>query len=116
MDGKIILNQNNNFCEINELSNEKDQENGSQKLKKISLYLDYDVRNELVQESMENPCLKDISYKDIFNKINEKMFTKFKDISNHQNENYKNATKYLSNILMKQAKNRQKNIFALFFN
>jgi len=50
---------------------------------------------------MENPCLKDISYKDIFNKINEKMFTKFKDISNHQNENYKNATKYLSNILMK---------------
>ena len=56
--GKIILNQNNNFCKIDDLSNEKDWENGSEKSKKIALYLDYDVRKELAHESMENPCKK----------------------------------------------------------
>ena len=94
--GKIVLNQNNEFCKIDELSNEKDWENGSEKLKEIALYLEYDVRKELVHESMGNPCLKDMHYKDICNKIDEIMSAKFNDISNHQNENYKNAARKLS--------------------
>ena len=93
--GKIILNQNGIFCENNELSNEKDWGNGSVKLKEIAFYLDYDVREELSHESMGNPCLKDMSYKDICNKIDEMMSSKFKDINNHQNKNYKNAAKKL---------------------
>ena len=94
--GKIVPNQNNDFCEIDELFNEKDWKNDSEKLKEIALFLGYDVRKELVHKSMENPSLKDMHYKDICNKIDEIMNTKFKDISNHQNENYKNAAKKLS--------------------
>ena len=94
--GKIVLNQNSNLCEINSLSNEKNWGKGSEKLKKIAYFLDYDVRSELVHESMGNPCLKNMSYKDICDKIDEIMSDKFKNISNHQNEKYRNAAKYLS--------------------
>ena len=94
--GKIVLNQNNNFCKIDELSNEKDWGKGSEKLKKIASYLDYDVKEKLAHKSMGNPCKIDMSYKDICNKIDEIMSTKFKEISNHKNESYKNAAKYLS--------------------
>ena len=115
--GKIILNQNNNFCKIDDLSNEKDWENGSEKLKKIALYLDYDVRKELVHESMGSPCLKDMHYKDICDKIDEIMSTKFKDISNHQNENFKNAAKnlseYFDEIGEKQAEKYFRSTFAI---
>jgi len=113
--GKIILNQNNNFCKIDELSNEKDWENDSEKLKKIALYLDYDVRNELVHKSMGNPCLKNMSYKDICNKIDEKMFAEYKDISNHQNENYKNAAKYLSEYFDEIGEKQAEKLFHLTF-
>jgi len=94
-EGKIVLNQNNNLCKIDELSNEINWGDGSEKLKKIASYLDYDVKEILVHESMGNPCKKDMNYKDICDKIDEIMSTKFKDIRNHQDEKYKSAANYL---------------------
>ena len=94
--GKIVLNQNNNFCKIDELLNEKDWNDGSEKLKEIALYLGIDVKEKLVHKSMGNPCLKDMHYKDICNIIDQIMNKKFKIITNHQNENFRKAAKYLS--------------------
>jgi len=113
--GKIFLNQNNNFCKIDDLFNEKEWNDGSEKLKEIALYLDYDVRKELVHESMGNPCSKDMCLKEICNKIDEIMDTKFKEISNHQNKNFRNAAKCLSEYFDEIGEVQAGNLFRCTF-
>ena len=113
--GKIILNQNDDFCKIDDLYNEKDWDDGSEKLKEIALYLDYDVRKELAHKSMGNPCKRDMYYKDICNIIDEIMSAKFKKISNHQNENYRRAAKYLSEYFDEIGEKKAKKYFRSTF-
>ena len=114
-DGKILLNQNNDFCEINELLNEKDWGKGSEKLKEIALYLDYDVKEKLSHKSMGNPCKRDMLYKDICDEIDEIMSSKFKEISNHQDENFRSAAKNLSEYFDKIGKKKAEKYFRSTF-
>ncbi|OUM68466.1 hypothetical protein PIROE2DRAFT_3755 [Piromyces sp. E2] len=97
--GKIIPNQNNKFCDINQLFNEKDWGEKPEQIKDIARYLGYNVKELLVHEGMKNPCPKNMLIKDICNKIDELINEKFNDPKNYQDSNYRKAAKKKAKLL-----------------
>ena len=96
-EGKIIINQNYKLCYKKKLNNEKIEDNNiiSEELKDISKLLDYDVREILAHESMENPCLNNITYNYLCLKIDELVDEKYKNPNNFTDKKYKEAVNYL---------------------
>ncbi|ORX55846.1 hypothetical protein BCR36DRAFT_581012 [Piromyces finnis] len=112
-EGKIIPNQNNEFCKISDLCNdgsfEKDETDKTDyyfnktkkklvtipnKLKEISKLLGYDVKENLIHGEFERLCLRDISYQEICTKIDNMMKEEYVP-ENYFNQNFKNACRYL---------------------
>ena len=99
-EGKIILNQNYNFCEIDEnLYNEglDPKDKIPEELKDISKFLGFDIREYLAHEKMGRPCSQNYSYKQLCSEIDDLMMEKF----NNTNNNFTNIKfkKAASNLL-----------------
>ncbi|OUM57448.1 hypothetical protein PIROE2DRAFT_17572 [Piromyces sp. E2] len=92
-EGKIIPNQNNILCNIEDLCN--DIENIPEKLKDIAEHLNYHVRNNLVHKSMDNPCSKDITYREVCYEIDERIKNNYNDTNKHSDPKFKKAARYL---------------------
>ena len=112
--GKIFLNQNNKLCKKDNLCNEKDWEKGEE-LKKIALFLEYDVKEKLVHEKMVNSILKDMKSQEICTEIDKRLSEKYKDISNYQKEDFKNSCKYLLNYFDSIGEKKASNYFPRIF-
>ena len=112
--GKIFLNQNNKLCKKDNLCNEKDWEKGEE-LKKIALFLEYDVKEKLVHEKMVNSILKDMKNQEICTEIDNRLSEKYKDISNYQKEDFKNSCKYLLNYFDSIGEKKASNYFPRVF-
>ncbi|ORX79571.1 hypothetical protein BCR32DRAFT_300799 [Anaeromyces robustus] len=107
--GKIVPNQYDELCNINELMNEgdsdeedsdddNDDENMNRKinyipeeLKDISKDLGYDVRSKLVHKKMGILCNRSMSYKKICRIIDEFMRKKYNDKSSYSDSNFRNG-------------------------
>ena len=85
------------------------------RIKKIALYLDYDVKEKLANEELENPCQNNMTYQDICKEIDELMVNKYKDPSNYQNINYKKAAKTLSEYFDNIGEKEAEKYFPLTF-
>ena len=98
--GKIIINQNNELCEIKDLKNEgKDKdEKIPEELKDISLKLGNDIRKQLAHENMERPCQESLSYKDFCKIIDEAVIQKYKNLKNYSDEKFKESVNNLIEI------------------
>eukprot|EP00833_Pecoramyces_ruminatium_P012595 jgi/Orpsp1_1/1186627/evm.model.d7180000052101.1 len=91
--GRIIPNQNNIFCEMNNLYNEKDWGKKPEQIKDIAQCLGYNVKELLVHEGMGNPCTKNMALENICDKIDELIDGKFNNPKNYHDNNYKKAVK-----------------------
>ena len=92
--GKIIFNQNGKLCDIKEVYNEGNWENGEE-IKNIAFYLGYDIREKLIHKEMKISFIKNIEFKEICYKIDDIMENKFNDQKNHQDPNFKLGARYL---------------------
>ncbi|OUM58403.1 hypothetical protein PIROE2DRAFT_16332 [Piromyces sp. E2] len=97
-EGKIILNQNNVFCYLEQLKNDESFGNEflPEKLKDIAKLLNYDVRSLLVHKHMGRPCIFGVLlYKELCLKIDTLIKEKYDIPSNHSNSDYKEASRGL---------------------
>ena len=96
--GKIILNQNYKFCELNNhLYNDGLDSNNKlpEELKDIAKILGFDIREHLAHEKMGRPCLHYYSYKDLCSEIDDIMIEKYNDSNNFTNKMFKKAASSL---------------------
>lgn len=111
--GKIILNQNKEFCKIDELYKDGDDHKKiPSELKDISEKLGYDIRHYLVHEKMKIPLSKSFSYRDICDKIDNIIKEKYEDIKNHNDRQFKEALHDLIEIYFEE--NKKDNLEKLF--
>jgi len=119
-EGKIVPNQNGVFCEIKNLMNDGDNENSDtssnnrniklipEELKDIAKKLGYDIRAELVHESMERPCSRNMSYEDVCKKIDEIMEEKYNNKSTYNDEDFKDGAYQLIEQYFKTISEKEK--------
>ena len=96
--GKIILNQNYKFCEINKyLYNEGLDTNDKipEELKDISKILGLDIRQYLIHKKMGRLCSQNYTYKDLCSRVDDLMIEKYQDSSNFTNKMFKKAASSL---------------------
>ncbi|OUM63092.1 hypothetical protein PIROE2DRAFT_10448, partial [Piromyces sp. E2] len=98
-EGKIIPNQNNKFCYLKNLKEEKhDEYEISDNLKDISKKLGYDIREYLIHPKVTINMEKDIEmymYRDICEKIDDLIKKTYSDPNNHSRPVFKNVVQNL---------------------
>ena len=85
-EGKIIMNQNEKLCHLEDLKNEGNiiSDKIPNDLKYISKLLGNDIRNKLVHDSMERPCSTNLTIQDFCKDLDEQIVQKY---NNDKNEN-----------------------------
>lgn len=95
--GKIIMNQNNELCDLEKLKNEGKNKNEKipEELKGIYLKLGVDIKEKLAHEIMERPCSEDLSYSDFCKQIDKEVIQKYNNPINHLDPKFKESVSCL---------------------
>ncbi|ORX61263.1 hypothetical protein BCR36DRAFT_579284 [Piromyces finnis] len=118
-EGRVVLNQNNHFCRIDELQNEEcfDDRPIPEVLKDISKLLGDDVKNCLVHPLMGKPCIKTMFYPQFCLKIDKMVKEWYEKPQNHSNSEFKEAAGNLIEIYFNDIGNKKANeYFPLTYN
>jgi len=93
-EGRVILNQNDQFCQRDQLQNDEFENNAfiPDILKDIYKLLGVDIRNSLAHNRMNRPCEKALTFQNICVEIDEKMSNKYNEPKNHSDPDFKKAS------------------------
>jgi len=96
-DGRIVPNQNDHFCQLDELKNDESLKNNfiPEKLKDISQSLDHDIRNNLVHQFIGRPCSEAMTYIESCLEIDKLVKEKYENPVNHGLSQFKEAARSL---------------------